>query len=100
MDKVITIFFMVVQSSIMHQPVLSGLKIKSLLVLVKLLLSKLALKSDFGIQFAQISNTFTVTMVSLLLMSFMQMVLRNINLRVFQELVLIIRMPMLSMPFR
>ena len=35
-------------------------------------------------------------MVSLLLMSFILMVLQNINLRVFQELMLIIKMLMLS----
>ena len=39
-------------------------------------------------------------MLSLLLMSFMLFVLRNINLRVFQELVLIIKMHMLHMLFR
>ena len=36
----------------------------------------------------------------LLLMSFMQIALRNINRRVFQELLLIIKMPMWNMPFR
>ena len=93
-------FVMVEQSSMMPQLSLSGSKIKYILILVKLLFPKLALKSGFGIQLAQKSSTFTLTMVSLLLISFMQIVLQNINLSFFQELVHIIKMHALNMLFR
>ena len=46
------------------------------------------------------TSTFTMTMVSLLLMSFMQIALRSIIFRVFQALVPKINMSMLSVPFR
>ena len=94
--KVMTIIFMVEPSSMMQHLVQSGLKIKFLLVLMKLSWQRLAFKSGFRIQFVLKASTFIVTMVSLLLMSFMQIALRNINLRVFQKLVLINKMPMLS----
>ena len=63
---------------------LSGFLINSILVILILLCINLALKSFFDIYLVQKSSTFTVTMVSLLLMSFMQIVLRTIDLRVFQ----------------
>ena len=82
----------------MQQLVLSWLKIS--LGAGKTIVTKNCFKSGFGIQLVQKSNTFTVTMVSLLPMLFIQIVLININLRVFQELVIIIKIFILSMPLR
>ena len=61
----------------------SGSKIKSPLVLAKLSWQRLALKNCFGVQSMLRSNTFTVTIASLLMMSFKRIVTRNINLRIF-----------------